>query len=43
MKVYTVMFNDGGSAYIKKVTRDKEEAYSWEKVSIIYDVQEWDV
>lgn len=43
MKVYIVMYNDGGNAYVKAVYSNKEEADKWSKGSLIYDTYEWEV
>lgn len=37
------MYNDGGDGHIELVTRDKQKAYSLEKGSLIYSVEEWEI
>ena len=43
MKVYIVMYDDGGNAYVEAVYSDRAKIPKKYLGSMIYDIDEWEV
>jgi hypothetical protein len=43
MKVYIVMYDDGGNAYVEAVYSDRAKISKKYLGSMIYDIDEWEV